>query len=271
MSDTIEAHHSAPVTKAGNRALSAALFLVLAVGLFAAAFVYVGGADYVGGLLGGGPSAPATTPAAVAPKPVAKPAEVSDALAKRMYIEQIESAASIKRLADGTCTGFTIDKVEEKSASEKWVAITAKFATAPNTMKGVMAFSLQGGKWYFLWIQDLSSVDVATPEGLLGSPKLTEPTEPTDEEYTEAGIKTVDNAVIAAILSSQAENQALVKGILDGDWTTIVLAKPETGQGTITVPVTATGTGGEVKGSVTLLTKQIDGKDRTFVASFKRQ
>lgn len=187
-----------------------------------------------------------------------------------MYIEQIQSAAQIARLASGQAIEFSIDKVEAKSPTETWVAITATFTTEPTPMKGVMAFSKAGANWYFLWIQDLTGAS-QTATGLLTTRKLTEPTQSTDEKFAQAGVKTLDQAVVDTILGSQAANQALVAGILDGTYKTIALAKPVQGPGTITIPVTATGASGTVKGSVTLVTKQIDGKDRTFVASFKKE
>jgi hypothetical protein len=277
MSDTTPAPNGAHKKKAGGKSVSAALILVLAIVAFAAAFTYVGGVDYVAGLFGGGPKAPGAgtpgtgTPATGTPgAPSGKPTDVPDALAKRMYIEQIESAVQIERLASGKTTAFTIDKVEAKGADQKWVAITAKFTTDPKTMKGVMAFQKAGANWYFLWIQDLTGA-ADTAEGLLSTPRLTEPTEPTDEEYAEAGIKTVDKSIVDAILTSQAANQALVAGILDGTYTSVALEPAVEGPGTVVIPVTATGSGTPAKGSVTLLVKDIDGKPRTFVASFKKQ
>jgi hypothetical protein len=279
MSDSISVSDGAHAKRAGNRTIGAALALVAAVTLFAAAFWFVGGVDYVAGLIGGGPETPATTPGAT-PAPGSKSAtatatptpstDVPDALSRRMYIEQIESAPQIDRLAAGQTTGFTIDGVTVKSPTETWVAVTAKFTTAPTTMKGVMAFAKAGANWYFLWIQDLNGA-ASSAQGRFTTPKLTEPSEPTDEEFDEAGITTVDQGVIDSVLGAQAANQGLVAGILDGTYSTITLAKPLKGAGTITVPVTATGKAGEVKGSITLITKRIDGKERTFIASFKKQ
>jgi hypothetical protein len=278
MSDSVPIADVARAKEAGNRTLGAALFLMLAIAGFAGAFWYVGGVDYVAGLLDGGPTVSDTVttpgggskPATVTPTIAPRPPDVPDGLAKRMYIEQIESEQQIKRLASGLTTEFTIDKVQDKSASEKWVAVTARFSTAPKTMKGVMAFSKAGANWYFLWIQDLTGV-ASTPEGFLTTPLLTEPDEPTAEEYSEAGIKTVDEAVIDSVLVAQAANQSIVVGILDGTYTSIACGKPVAGPGTVQIPVVATGAGASVKGSITLVTKRIDGKERTFVASFKKQ
>jgi hypothetical protein len=273
MSDTTSAPNGAHGKRAAGKSVGAALILVLAIAAFAAAFWYVGGVGYVAGIVGGGPVTPGTGGTASTPVPGAstakRPTDVPDALARRMYIEQIESAPQIERLASGKTTGFTIDKVEDKGADQKWVAITASFTTQPKTMKGVMAFQKAGANWYFLWIQDLTGA-ADTAEGLLTTPKLTEPTEPTAEEYEEAGITTVDQAIVDAVLTSQAADQALVAGILDGTYTSIALEPAVEGPGTITIPITATGKS-ETKGSVTLLTKDIDGKARTFVASFKKQ
>jgi hypothetical protein len=277
MSDTTPAPNGAHKKKAGGKSVSAALILVLAIVAFAAAFTYVGGVDYVAGLFGGGPAAPgAGTPGTGTPATGTgtaagdkRPTDVPDALAERMYIEQIESAPRIERLAAGETTEFTIEKVQDKSPTEKWVVITAHFSTDPKTIQGVMCFSKAGANWYFLWIQDLTGA-ATTAEGLLTTPKLTEPSEPTAEEYEEAGVKTIDRAVIDTILSSQAANQAFVGGILDGTYTSVAVGKPAPGQQTITIPVTATGPSADMKGSITLVIKEIDGKPRTFVASFKK-
>jgi hypothetical protein len=263
--------------------LVALLALVAALGVFGAAFVYAGGVDYVNKLMGSAPAAPSGTPArplASATPPTTQPtqsttqpatSDVPSALGKRMYIEQIESAPQISRLRDGLTTMFTVDAVDKRSGTETWVAITAQFATEPRTMKGVMAFTSVGGRHYFLWIQDLTGA-ASTPQGLMATKKLTEPTEPTAEEFAEAGVTTVDQGVLGTVIASQAANQSLVAGLLDGGYKTVTLSAPITGPGTVTIPIKASGgSKPEASGSVKLVTKTIDGKDRTFVASFEAQ
>lgn len=250
--------------------LLAALVLVAAIGLFAAAIFYAGGMDYVNQLLGntgrGQVGRPAPKPGATAPSYTGVPAAVE----RRMYIEQIESAPRIARLANGEGTEITFNAVASKTASETWIAVTAKFNKEPTSIDGVMAFERVAANWYFMWLQEYPGAGEVGADYLTQLP-LHEPYDPTNEEYAEFNITTVDQGVIDAVILSQSADQALVKGILDGTYTSLKLDTPEKGVGTIRIPVTLTGSAGEVKGAITLLTKEIDGKDRTFVASFKKQ
>jgi hypothetical protein len=249
--------------------LLALIVLIVALGLFAAAFFYAGGMDYVNQLLGntgGAVGRPAPKPGATAPSYTGVPAAVE----RRMYIEQIESAPRIARLAAGEGTEITFNAVASKTATETWVAVTARFNKEPATINGVMCFEKVAANWYFMWLQEYVGAGAADADALTQLP-LHEPYDPTNEEYAEFNITTVDQGVIDAVILSQSADQALVKGIMDGTYTSLTLDKPEKGVGTIRIPVTLTGSAGSVKGAITLLTKMIDGKDRTFVASFKKQ
>lgn len=255
--------------------LVALLILVLAIGVFAVAFFYAGGMDYVNQLMGAAPagSTPATTTPSVPQTSTVKPVatDVPTNLQKRMYIEQIESAYQIGRLANGETTMFTVDKVSKQSDTETWLSITAQFATEPKTMKGVLAFTQVGGKYYFLWIQNLTGA-AATPDALMTTQLLTEDTAVTEEQLASVGVKSIDQGVLNTIISSQAENQSFVAGLVDGSYSIVTLKTPVTGPGTVTIPVTLSGgKAPEANGSVKLITKQIDGKDFTFVASFEKQ
>ena len=99
--------------------------------------------DYVNQLMGAAPAAPSTAKPSAPSTSTVSPVttDVSTNLQKRMYVEQIESAYQIGRLANGETTMFTVDKVSKQSDTETWLSITAQFASEPKTLKGVLAGS----------------------------------------------------------------------------------------------------------------------------------
>jgi hypothetical protein len=260
---------------------------ILAIGLFAVAFFYVGGMSYVNALLGGTPAAPATpakpaasvaatstsTPGTVTSGGLNLPAGVDEWLAKRMYVEQIESSANLARLANGDVTRFVINRVDATDTTAT-ISLNAFFSDGTSA-PGVMYLVKRSGSWYFLAIGGMNLPSASGLAGGVGSGGSTEIAETNAADVTETlgemGISTFDPGVINSILSQQTVNQPLLKDVVSGTYTTIEMGKPSVGAGTTSVPVTLKGKSGAGQaGRLVLIKASIDGHDLTFLTTFNK-
>lgn len=259
---------------------------VLALGLFAAAFFYVGGMGYVNALLGGTAPAPATPAKPAASKSATSttgttssgglnlPSGVDELLAKRMYLEQIESSANLTRLADGGVTRFVINGVDATDTTAT-ISLSAFFSDGTSA-PGVMYLVKRSGSWYFLAIGGMNLPGASGLAGGVGTGGSTEIVESNVADVTETllelGIKTFDTGVINSILSQQAVNQPVFKDVVAGTYTALEMGKPSAGAGTISVPVTLKSkSGADVAGRIVLIKSSIDGHDLTFLTTFNKQ
>ena len=261
--------------------LRSVLIAVVALAVFGVALWYVGGVDYVMGLLGGGK--PATAPAtATKPAPSASatasafklPAGVDEMLAKRMYVEQLESSKNLSRLADGSANRFVINRVDATDTTAT-ISLTAFFKDGTSA-PGVMYLVKRSGSWYFMSIGGMNAPNASGMAGGVSTVGGTELAgsnlQHVEKGMMTAGIKTFDTGVINSMLSQQTVNQPMLKEIVAGTYTTYEFGAPTTGTGTITVPVTLKGKSGDsAKGQLTLIAKKIDSHDFTFLTTFKKQ
>jgi hypothetical protein len=267
------------------------LVLVLALGVFAAAVWYVGGVDYVMGLLGAGSPAPAapaqqaasTTATSTVGRPIAGtttsgglnlPAGVDEMLAKRMYVEQIESTVNLAKLANGDVTRFVINRVDATDTTAT-ISLNAMFSDGTSA-PGVMYLVKRSGSWYFLSIGGMNMTKASGLAAGVGVGGSTEIVESNLSDVTETlsglGIKTFDTGVINSILSQQSVNQPLLKDVVGGTYTTIEMGKPLAGAGTSSVPVTLKGKSGVAQsGRLVLIKASVDGHDLTFLTTFSKQ
>ena len=152
---------SAAPSRSGDGVLLSLVLLLLAVAVVGAAVYYVVGVDDVTSLLGMGsaPGSGGTTPAAVpatsTPVVVSQtelllPPGVTPELAKRMYVEQIQSQADLNRMASGEITRFEVDSVKV-TAGKAAVLVTAHFSDGTSA-PGVIQLVKCGGSWYFMSI-----------------------------------------------------------------------------------------------------------------------
>ena len=262
--------------------LRSVLIAVVALAVFGVALWYVGGVDYVMGLLGGGKPATAPTTATTKPAPPAAatasafklPAGVDEMLAKRMYVEQLESSKNLSRLADGSANRFVINRVDATDSTAT-IALTAFFKDGTSA-PGVMYLVKRSGSWYFMSIGGMNAPNAS---GMAGGVSTQGGTElgGSDLQHVEkgmmaAGIKTFDTGVINSMLSQQTVNQPMLKEIVAGTYTTYEFGAPSIGTGTVTVPVTLKGKSGDsAKGEIVLIKSTIDSHDFTFLTTFKKQ
>jgi hypothetical protein len=250
------------------------LLLLLALLAFGAALWYVGGIDYVKGLLGGSPTAPSkVTSAKTGATTVGRPAGVDEVLAKRMYVEQIESSKNLAKMAQGNVSRFVINGVDTTDTTAT-VSLNAFFKDGTSA-PGVMYLVKRSGSWYFLAIGGMNlpnASGLASGVGTAGTTELAESNMADSEEgLRQAGIKTYDMGVINSMLSQQASNQPVLTAVVAGAYTTLELGAPSSGAGTISVPVTLGGkSGAPVTGQLVFITKTIDGHEFTFLTTLKK-
>jgi hypothetical protein len=271
MGEAISTTHGPKRTS--NRVTRAVLVVVLALAIFGAAFYYAGGMEFVQSLLGGSPSKPGVgTPAASQPASASASRSIDAAdltAAKIVYAEQIESQVNIGRLAAGDITRFTVDKVDVR-ANEALVSITATFKDKTKAA-GAMRFVKAGDLWYFTTITGLRSAKTGGFADSVSSGSAIAPTMSADEKLAAVGVKEPDAGVLATIAEQQKLNQSIVTALLAGEYKTYELGKPETGASTFTIPVTIGGPKESgVKASIVLISKNVEGKDRIFITTFKK-
>jgi hypothetical protein len=258
-----------------SKVLLGGLVLVVAIALFAAAFIYAGGVDIVTKLLA--TTGLFQTAAAPTPPPAKTPAAPAvvvtvpgEDFGKRMYAEQLESATNIHKLATGDITSFAVSKVEKNATGTvAAVYITAKFSDG-RTGPGAITLWQDSGNWYVMAIEGMRlpaggaevSVDVLEPDWAVDWKR------PLAEVMASAGVKTFDQGVVDTLLAEQKADQDVTKAIMDGTYNACALGEPIKGAGTITIPVDLTGKQ-SAKAQVTIITKRIDGRDRLFITGFK--
>jgi hypothetical protein len=284
-----EAEASAPagaqtIARPKSHVLRSVLILLIALAVFGAAMWYTGGIDYVMGLLGGAtPGSPNTSqPAASAAASSTAssstgslnlPAGVDEALAKRMYVEQIESTNNLAKMAKGDVARFAINGVDATDTTAT-ISLSVSFKDGTSA-PGVMYLVKRSGSWYFLAIGGMNLPNASGLAGGVatgGSTEITEQNLPdVAEGMSQAGISTFDLGVINTILSQQTVNQPMLQALVGGTYNTMELGAPTAGLGTASVPVTLTGKGGaSAKGQLALIAKTIDGHDFTFLTTFKK-
>jgi hypothetical protein len=260
--------------KRSHKVLVAVLTFVLAVAVFGAVFVYAGGMDLVKPLLGGSPSAPAGgQPAASAPATRTATTSTGAAeleVATLAYAEQIESQTNISLLASGGIKSFAVEKLDVQP-SVALVTITAQFRDGTSA-QGALRFVKSGETWYFTMITGLRGTETGGLADSVRKGSAIPAAESTEEKVVIAGVGTPDQGVLDTIITQQKLNQAAIRALLAGKYKNCELGKPVAGPSTFTIPITMSSPGeSPVKASIVLVAKTVGGKDRIFIASFKRE
>jgi len=274
---------SAPVqatSRSRGRVLLPVLLFLLAIAVFGAALYFVGGVDYVNTLFssvtGGSPSKPSTPAAAVVPTPTPTPVAtglvlppgVSEELAQRMYVEQIESQANLEKMADGEIVSFEITSVETKNERSA-VFVRARFADG-SAAPGVIQFVRIEGIWYFMSITGLRPSNVGGSAETIQRGSVEDGERSNAEVIAESGVTVFDEAVMTTVLEQQRANQSIIVAMIDGSLTDLKLGAPGKGAGTTTVPSTLTGPkSAPVAGEAVLIHKSVDAEDLTFLTMFR--
>ena len=252
---------------APRRLLVALVALLVALALFAAAFVYVGGVDGVTSLLAG--QFGASGPAVATRNPSASVGATDLAAAKLVYAEQIESQDNIDRLADGDIASFSVDSTQSDETSAI-VQITVKFKDG-TTAPGAMRFVRSGQLWYFTTISGLRLGATGGMADSVNSSQSIASTTTVDEKLASVGVEEPDAAVLKTIAQQQIVNQPLARDLIAGEYKWYTLGKPVAGPDTFTIPVKyGSSTESTLGASIIVIAKDIEGEDTLFITTFKR-
>ncbi|MDP3630343.1 MAG: hypothetical protein Q8S43_05230 [Actinomycetota bacterium] len=278
--------HAEAVTKSKRGVVTALLMLLLVVAGFAFAYAFLGGDDLVADLLGGDTAEPVvtvmppkpkpnstdtstgagsetpgtsigttgtTTPSTTTPgttgsggatTPAAKPPTGDQAA--RMYWEQVASQEQILKLVNGEVSSVAIGTVV-KSGSTATVPLTVSYK-AGGSLSGTMVLRNYSNVWYFSSIaRSGNSLAVRTS-------------------------KPGDAGIVSTIVARQAANQYVPLGIINGGYKTITIKSASMGSGTATIGITLSGgTSATSAGTITCVSKTINGEKTWFISSFAKK
>lgn len=257
--------------RGSGRVTLAVLVFILAVALFGAAFYFLGGMDLVAPFLGGGVATPVKQPAASGSTSASiTPTPFDAALGKRMYVEQVESQGNLGRLAGGKIATLTVDGVAIKGGAAV-VSLNASFVDGTSAT-GAMQLVKRGSSWFFFSITGMRDDKTGGLADSVNSAASMEQSETLALEFRQAGIRSVDAAVVRTLFDQQSANQEVFNGLLDGRYVACGFGKPVRGAGTVTVPTTLVGKSGPFdRGSVVLIRKTVAGTDLLFLAKFVKK
>jgi hypothetical protein len=239
----------------------AAVFTLLAVVAFAAAFYLLDGMSLVEEYLAG-PDVVAdderdpgseTPGSPVDADTLRLPEGMTEEFALRMWQEQIDSQANIVRLAEGDVSYIEFAGVDREGDSAI-LGITAGF-TDGTSAQGKLGMDLIGEKWYFQWVS-----------GLRGDGEAPPPDTPLPS------VEDVDVAVLNTILEQQADSEATLREYAEGVVTKVRVEDVVRGPDTVTLHIEMEENHDHSGfGEVVLISKEIDGRKLWFVARFTKQ
>ncbi|MEI7813641.1 MAG: hypothetical protein WCJ13_02475 [Coriobacteriia bacterium] len=263
-----------------SRVLLTVLLFVLALAVLGGAIYYVGGVDYLMSSLGMGSSSGSggsqtaaggvatSTPPAVSASQLQLPPGVSEDLAKRMYVEQIQSNTNIQKMAAGDISRFDVTEVK---ATEGTASVLVKaFFKDGTTAPGVLALVKRGGNWFFLSFTGMRPGDTGgladTVQAMTDDEALT----PDAQWVTESGITEFDYGVMNTLVAAQVADQKVITGVIDRSLTSIALGTPAAGAGTTLVPADFTGKGtASIPGEAVMIVTVAEQGGYTFLVSFR--
>jgi len=258
------------------------LLVLLALAVLAGAVYYVGGVDYVKSLFSGGagsgsgdtnPAAaavPTATAPAVSTTQLQLPAGVTEDLAKRMYVEQIQSQVNLNKMAAGEIQRFDVTKVtQSKNRDAAAIMVTAHFSDG-SSAPGVIQLVKPAGAWYFMSFTGLNPPTASGYAEPTNQGTVAFGLQSNQKVIADSGVTTFDYGVINTFLAEQTANQEYIVAIVDGSLTTVGLGAPAKGAGTTTVPTNMTGSAPKpVAGEAVLIHTTVGGEQLTFLTSFR--
>jgi hypothetical protein len=257
MSDAQTAGKAARRGPSRARKVFALLFALVAIGLFAAAFVYADGMTYVDRLVTQVSNLAAQLSPAPAPQPsvaatsTPTAAETSStllaipaAMRDRLFYEQVSCQQAIEDLVDGEFTALTVDSATVTSETAT-LRVTATHKLLP-TYQGTIVFTRVADMWLFTSLDRDGST-------------ATLPTRPA-----------VDTAIVDAIIQQHAANQAVLADLLAGGYRTLTVTSVQKGPNTASLQITMSGGNKpERAGGVLLISKSLEGATYWFVTAFR--
>lgn len=185
-------------------------------------------------------------PAIVSAGQLRLPKGVTEAQAKQMYAEQLDSQNNIERLVGNEVESFTINDRSVASGKAE-LKLTVKYRNGL-TQRGTMRLFKADKVWYFKSITR-HQVDEVLPK-----------------------LASYDVGVLNTMLAEQVVNADVTEKLVDGTYKTITIGRPKRGYRSVEIPVTFAGAAGKAKvlGSVTCISKTSRGESTWFITGFNR-
>jgi hypothetical protein len=201
----------------------------------------------------------ATSPAAVG----GLAADAKKLFARQIYLEQIESATNIRRMAGGKITSFDIT---DRSIAENTstVGIVAHFVDG-SSAAGEIHLVRDNGTWYFFTMEgerSAQSTGIATGVDAPHGPEAEE------VSYPDSAI---DFGVANEMVRAQAADQQYLKAVAEGPASRFALAKPQPGAGTVSIDAdmySASG-GTPKKCRIVMAQSQFEGRPYFFIMGLR--
>jgi len=234
----------------------AAIALVVAAGLFAAAFIAFDGSQVAGDLwsqvanLGADDARRAVgEPTPVTRDDLLLPEGMPEEFALRLWQEQIESQRVITQLVNGEVVSLVVTDVERGDEEAKLSAtITLKDGT---TVPGVIGLRKYAGSWFISYASAQRNGEIAE------APKTRLP-----------AVSDVDVELLNTIIAEQTKSKAVTQDYVDGKIRSVSIRGVTMGPNTATIGLELNEESEEGYADFVALKKQVDGEDVWFLARF---
>ena len=184
--------------------------------------------------------------------------------ARRMYLEQAQSAGNLDRLAEGRISSFDITdrKVADATAT---VGIKAHF-TDGTSAPGTVLLVRNKGSWFFFSMEGGRSGSSAGYAGGVDTKDNTNV-----DSFTDVPDSAIDWNLADELVRQQAADQTYMKSIVEGPAKRFVLGKPQEGAGTVTIDAMmySSGKGAPEKVRIVLVPSTFEEKKSYFVTSMR--
>jgi|GEM_PF-2687960 len=257
----------------------AAVFMVVAVGAFAAAFYYLDGMSVIDSLFNGEPvtnanasdstSGDSTSTQSANPATsgaddteLRLPPGMSEEFALRIWQEQIDSQVNIAKLIDGEIERLVIDSVEQ-DGDVATLAVSAEF-TDGTSAPGELGMRLFGGNWYAAYITGLRGAQTG------GSADSVSPGDsgPSDTDLPSLG--DVDVPLLNEMLAQQASSAAVLEEYATGQVEAVRILDVVEGAGTYVLEIEMDETHETGRGKIVLISRVLDSGRHWFFAKFTK-
>jgi hypothetical protein len=249
------------------------LVVLLALGAFVGVLFYGGGLDaakqFYAGYMRGSSASPTPSTASTSADATANLSPEALEAAKYVYAEQIESQVNLDKLADGQVSIVRVGTVDTQS-DESLVNVTVVFKDGTSA-PGALRFRRVGGVWYFETITGLrSGASGGSADTVQDATDAAEPVG-ADAKLAEVGVKEPDPGVLSTFAEQTKVNQPLFRDLMAGEYASYVVGVPVAGANTFTIPITMKGTAESTAGAtMVLVAKTVEGEDRVFLTTFKK-
>lgn len=242
------------------------LIALIALAAFGYAFYAFDGVAIVSDLLGLSAEGSATerTPGAVTAEPseLQLPPGMAEEFALRLWQEQIDSQANIKRLVEGDITRIVIDDVAQGS-DVATLSITAEFEDGTSA-PGHMGMRKFGDVWYFEYVTGMRQGET----GGLADDTSAGTGEPPTGALPE--LADVDIPLLNTILQQQASSAAVLEEYATGVVADVRIDEVVPGTGNTTLKLVMNEDHEQGYGEIVVVSKEIDGEPTWFIARFTK-